>query len=302
VNNTPLSAPLVSLSLPSKTFLVGEYAVLANYPCAIIATEPRFRLSVFMLPERNVACVYEGICLKGVLALLCHEISEKLQGYHFIFNDPHHGQGGFGASSAQYALLYYAYQKLLSHEVHITECLHQYRTHTKREKIRASGADLIGQLNGKLTLCCPADDYYEAPLEWPWPHLNATLFKTSYKIATHEHLSTLSDFPKNTLGQITKTSIEAIKIKDAGAFIKSIQMFSEALSEAALYCDETLRLLEEINRSPFVLAAKGCGALGADVILVLIENKNRAAFREWIQKLPLKYASDVQNLSRGLST
>jgi len=90
------------LSVPGKTFLVGEYLALSGGPSLLVATEPRFVLRVkAVAPRGRAAHPFAAASPAGRYLSRVIRDSEM-----FEFQDPHQGAGGLGASSAQFALLY----------------------------------------------------------------------------------------------------------------------------------------------------------------------------------------------------
>ena len=298
--NNLTSDQTLHVSVPSKTFLLGEYAALANQPCVLIATDPRFSLSVVTLDNSKATCEYQCFSTAGAVSTLCNEMNQQLTGYRFTFSDPYEAQGGFGASSAQYLLLYWAYAYLTDSPVRINMCVKTYRQHASIDNIPPSGADIMTQFNGGITVCWPQQNRLEKSKPWPFEHITAVLLKTRHKVATHQHLKTLTDFPAEQLGQISKAGIKAIKAVDQAAFIDAIKVFSAALYQAQLTCQTTQDLLEKLNDNPTVLATKGCGALGADVIIAIVETHQLNQFLDTIKSLPLDYVSDSQQLAAGI--
>src|SRR4051812_36096175 len=89
----------LKLSVPAKTFLVGEYLALSGGPSLVITTLPRFELETDPQALRNpfafaspAGKLWESDPLKPKLK----------------FRDPFEEAGGLGASTAQFALLYAA--------------------------------------------------------------------------------------------------------------------------------------------------------------------------------------------------
>ena len=89
------------MSVPSKTFLLGEYSILNGGRALLINNEPRFSCSLVPTEDSKGA---QGFSQLGAAARLLQDID--LSGYSLHFQDPHEGQGGFGASGAQYIFAY----------------------------------------------------------------------------------------------------------------------------------------------------------------------------------------------------
>ena len=286
----------MQLSAPSKTFLLGEYAVLANHPCLLLSTAPRFCVLVSKQNNQHAPCQYENFSTQGPVKALQTDVNAQLQGYRFVFVDPYQGTGGFGASCAQYGLLYQAYSQLTQQNTDPLDCLKHYVKHG----LSGSGAALISQFNGGITLFDPAKQQYKA-LSWPWQHITAVLLKTQQTVPTHVHLDTLPSQSYDALACITRSGLNALEQADDHALITAVREFNHTLIIMGLSCDNTKNLCQQLMNCPFVLATKGCGALGADVILTIVPTDTLELFRTWLQPLPLTYISDTQQLEHGLS-
>jgi hypothetical protein len=64
---------------------------------------------------------------------------------------------------------------------------------------------------------------------------------------------------------------EAWQKKDKMLFSSAVQSFGDGLAALGLLAPASLPALAEARALPGVLAAKGCGAMGADVLLLLQE-------------------------------
>lgn len=110
------------------------------------------------------------------------------------------------------------------------------------------------------------------------------LFHTNQKLATHEHLNHL-ELPKNlsNLQQTADKTFKAFLSNDARQFCHGINSYSKTLSEYKLIAPHTSEIINKLQRHPFVLATKGCGAMGADVFMVLCDPENKTAISEQLQ-------------------
>src|SRR5262245_22216155 len=90
------------LSAPGKAFILGEYAVLGGLPAVIAAVPPRFQL-------RAGESTGHGFHAESPAGRLLEYTSAKGVAIPPLeFGDPLKGAGGFGASTAQFALVYLA--------------------------------------------------------------------------------------------------------------------------------------------------------------------------------------------------
>lgn len=74
--------------------------------------------------------------------------------------------------------------------------------------------------------------------------------------------------PTQALSEILRSALVAIKEKNSVQFLRQTILYTEALYRAGLQSPETMALIGKIATRPNVLCARGCGALGADVIAV----------------------------------
>ena len=96
---------MFKFSVPSKTFIIGEYAVLEGGPGILIGTAPRFDAFVQENVE-NAESVIEGLSSHGPAMDFLKDHLDLFSKYSMKFHDPHNGKGGLGWSSAQFVLLY----------------------------------------------------------------------------------------------------------------------------------------------------------------------------------------------------
>jgi mevalonate kinase len=103
------------LSVPSKTYLTGEYAVLVGGSALVLNTGPRFELrasrksAVSGSQAQSVAIgdgVVAGIPEAAPAVGWLKQREPLLRGWQLEFIDPHAGRGGFGASGAQFVLVH----------------------------------------------------------------------------------------------------------------------------------------------------------------------------------------------------
>jgi hypothetical protein len=162
-----------------------------------------------------------------------------------------------------------------------------------------SGADLIGQFHGKITYFHKQAQLVES-VGWPFDDLSLLLLRTGQKIATYDHLQNLGDFPIARLSTLTLQALDGLKEANADRFISAINDYRRALKHANLTLPHTTALIKALNTPIKALAIKGCGAMGADVILLVIPKSERAHFVEKINQLKLAVVADENDISIGL--
>lgn len=188
--------------------------------------------------------------------------SENLKG-SIKFTDPHGGKGGFGCSGAEF-LSCWSFKNSMSERDAFA-----WKAWRESRKFPGSGADILTQAYGmnKKEHFFLGINMEEEKLHTIPSHLGIllSLFRTGQKIPTHEHLKTLPPIPAS-LAQITERGIKALEQGEKENFIQCVTEYGKALKNLGLLCDYSQNVLAELSN---VLAAKGCGAMGADVLLVL---------------------------------
>ncbi|MBE6447430.1 MAG: hypothetical protein E7015_03020 [Alphaproteobacteria bacterium] len=254
----------MNLFAGSKTFLVGEYGVLFGGSCVVLITPPEFSLEIIK-GETSLRGISK--LSPGYRFYKCHE--EAFKNFSIKFSDPYNGKGGFGASSAQYSLLYKAYLKITSCQFDLDKFLDEYRDLASSNRgISPSGADCLAQFNNFSTYYDPSKKVIQQ-LEIDFPNLDFCIFKTKTKISTHEHLRRLPKINTNELNHISDQVYQSILSKNESKFCENLQKFFQELQSMKLVLSSTSDLVSEISNIPGVYVAKGCGALSADTILVI---------------------------------
>lgn len=288
-------------SVPGKTFLAGEYLALQGGPTLVFLSEPRFELHV-QKGHGGLGVIHP----ESPAGLFVRQYPEIFSQYDLDFVDPYQGRGGFGASTAQFLGVYAFKLKVLNPEINLTaelqwqDLLEAYFAHAwKGEGQRPSGADLVGQYAGQLTVFEKRSESLSA-LKWPFADLDFYLLHTGNKVATHEHLKNLPAFDASGLLMSFAKIRESLQEKNSSGFVLGITAYASVLKELNFTCPETLSLLGEILNVPNVLTAKGCGALGADVVLVLTSKNNGAALKQYCENKHLSIISSSDQIASGL--
>lgn len=288
-------------SIPGKTFLAGEYLALHEGPSLVFLSQPQFELRVQKGTGKHTSFHSESPA-----GLFIDKHPDFFAEFDLEFFDPLKGKGGMGASTAQFLSLYALWlskevpqqdmEKLFDYK-HLLEAY--YSCAWQGQGLRPSGHDLLGQLKGSFSFIDKSKGLISVK-GWPFEDLEMHLLHTGNKIATHEHLKDLKSFSSADLLK----SFEMIKDSfDEGAsknLIAGIQSYAQALQELNFTCAQTLELLQNLYNLPGVLAAKGCGALGADVVLVLTQKNNSAALSEYCSTHGLSLLASDKDMSLGL--
>ncbi|MGE3975090.1 MAG: hypothetical protein AB7F59_11250 [Bdellovibrionales bacterium] len=286
---------MYQLSVPSKTFLVGEYVALQGGPALVLNTEPRFQLmvtdrvpgtSTFHTQHTDLRRT-ENPYIQRILA------DNFFDSYDFGFQDPFYGRGGLGASSAQLVMLlgFKAWKLTGQWEIsEILSCLRQF------DGYRGSGYDAISQLTGGVSHIESGCEHYKAT-EWPWLDYEPILIRGPKKTVTHEHLAELKEKNLVTLHNISRETIKSYIDKNLEGFAKGISDFSEEQSRLGLLSSETQTAIETFKADSMVKVARGCGALGSDTLMLIV---NRRRNPRWDLQLKEKHEVLPTLISRGL--
>ncbi|MCC7403721.1 MAG: hypothetical protein IT288_04915 [Bdellovibrionales bacterium] len=292
----------VRLSAPGKTFLIGEYAVLNGGEAWLCATGPRFELEIEV--GRGGSC--EGIHPSSPAGRWMRQQSSLFQTSCLRFVDPHSGKGGLGASSAQF-LMVCAWSLLAEvpinewpSVIHPQKIWQAYRAMASEgQGPTPSGADVMAQWMGGLT------QFQSQPFalhshSWPFAHLGFSLFRTSQKVATHQHLASLQgSFYGELKSSLAQTSV-AIQRGEESYFIEGIRKYGCKLQELGLLHPQVEPMVESLRQESRVLAVKGCGALGADILLVLHRPLDRQEIVKRATEVGLVFEAGVESLEQGL--
>lgn len=274
------------VSVPSKVFLLGEYAVLSGTPAWIATLPPRFALREDSSSKWTPHPDSPAGRLIASSAISKSEFLKSLE-----FDDPQGGVGGLGASTAQFAALYFL------NELHqggnptaanwrdVWRCYQESQTPQQR----GSGADLIAQwiggiceVEGLASTHTPATRSLSTLWDWSaFLIFSTTQTDPTRKVATHSHLAELrarGGLPQTVVAELAavlKRAQDALALDSLGRG-KSARHLGECLTQYAEILRrngcESPRTTEDrqiLSQFPGVLGVKGCGALQSDTLIVL---------------------------------
>lgn len=250
-------------SIPAKTFLLGEYAAVIDGSALVLTTSPCFTV------ELVAAEIAKGIHAASPAGLWWSRHSIPNHGLQW--HDPYHGQGGLGASSAQFLGAYMASCHLLNLEFNSKAMLDgYYQCAWGGEGLRPSGYDVLAQTKNA---CVYINRYNKVIESYPWSFkdIGFMLLHSGEKLATHYHLKSMS-LPDGVhlLSQIVERAKEAMLSADSERFIGAINDYQERLRNMHLLARHSQQQIDLLKNDKSILAAKGCGALGADVLLIIV--------------------------------
>lgn len=249
--------------IPAKSFLVGEYAAVAGGSAIVLTTAPCFELAIV-----NDSLMH-GIHPESPAGQwwLHHRI--PMQG--LLWRDPYEGKGGLGASSAQFIGAYLASCHLLHIKPNLEALLDAYYQFAwKGEGLRPSGYDVLSQVQNRCVYINRQNNSMET-YNWVFEEVAFLLLHSGQKLATHYHLQqmTLPD-SINELSAITEQARRAFEQANPHALVEAVNNYQQTLINCNLVAPHSLQHIQSFRRQEDILAVKGCGALGADVLLLIV--------------------------------
>lgn len=265
-----------SISVSGKIFLCGEYSVLFGGPAILCLTEKRFALKDTDLSKGfflSLAEIHPESPAGRLFRTLSDEQKIKLNS--FYFEDPFCGRGGFGASTAQFALLWDHINGVHTKKNTDESWKSIYHDYLDlfMEAPKPSGADLVAQVNGGGCIYFNPTRQEVKTIDLPSYFKNTYIFSAAHKenrkIKTHEHINDIEKIPNESLSILSETTEEIFfSIQDLGAYINGIKKYVEELKNLNLVHPGALEDMNLLNKVPGVLYSKGCGALLSDAIIV----------------------------------
>lgn len=255
--------------IPAKTFLVGEYAAVLGGPALVLTTTPCFEVT---LVDGNH---HEGIHPDSPAGQwwASHRIPDK----GLMWRDPYEGKGGLGASSAQFLGTYLASCHLLhikpSHKVLLDA---YYQSSWRGEGLRPSAYDLLAQsqhrcvyVNRKLGIMQSYD--------WVFDDIAFLLVHSGQKLMTHYHLQRISlPDSMHELSVVAESARTAFEQGCSDQLIAAVDAYQQHLTARGLVAQHSLEHLQALKLKKNILTAKGCGAMGADVLLLIVAKDSLA--------------------------
>ncbi|MDR2267940.1 MAG: hypothetical protein LBD81_00625 [Holosporaceae bacterium] len=269
-------------SAKSKTFLVGEYAVLFGGGAVLLATDPEFQLIVNKIDSREA--ILTGMIESSPGFLFFREYKSVFDHLEIKFLDPHGGRGGFGASSAQYVLLYKLYSHLTGKPIQLETFLNEYKHFAGGGCVAPSGADCVLQLHNRHVYFDSRDNHLEL-LNWNFPNIEFAIFPTNTKVQTHNHIQNLPFIDVSDLNVCVDGVKKSFLLGNVEMLSKNIMDFSHAIIKKKLAVKEVRHVIDLLLYTDGVLAAKGCGAMLADTIVVLLQKKKKKIVLEAIKTI-----------------
>ena len=311
--------------VPSKSFVVGEYAVLEGGPALLAVTGECFQCSLSEFKNSEVFKPHEKSPAGGLIKIWS-DSGGRIPDLFFF--DPHHGRGGFGRSTAEFICLSRALQhthssgefknilesclSLLGLEStnkfdlqnsldlwKIYRQLHQYF-----DQALPSGADVVaqneaskkGQLHEGFYKLQIINNPSSIKVESVKPKnalgIKLSFFKTPWDEPTHLHLKSLKNKNYKRLKEVSEEAISFFEAGERREFVLSVSLFRKELEALNLMDTNCLKQVKELLQNEELLASKGCGALGKDVILI-VEPSHQVSKKYLSQDFKLKMQLEI---------
>ncbi len=280
------------IQVPGKIFISGEYAALKGLPALTVAVDPVFEFRT----DLQAMAAFHPDSPAGL-------VNPFLRGH---FEDPYKGIGGLGRSTAEFIAA-----TVESVQVRKPwDLWRAYREVVARIQNTPSGVDLLTQATGGYCAIRTRTQSLEK-LSWNFQSLDWMALVTGHKVKTHEHLSQKFELGWQWVEDLNQKITEAFKDANEAEFIHLMKEWRQFLFENQLETQRTTELIELFLEIPGVVAAKGCGAMGSDVIFVLYQKEQKSLLEKtidfWnpahvihssqVNTEGLKVLSEVENLS-----
>lgn len=279
-------------SVPSKTFIVGEYHALNGGLSLVACTGPRFTLKATR--AQSTQPPFHPHSPAGRWATRHRPLLQDLQ---LHFTDPHQNQGGLGRSSAEFCLLWALTQTLQNANPNAPPACHT--DYLSCLNTPASGVDVLAQQHGGLCALTSNHSIHQVCI-WPWEDIDFLIVRTGHNLPTHQHLQTFNYPDTQELGRCAKLTVNALLAHQLTRFCDSVNTYGDQLEQLDLSCKPTQILRRECAKLEGVLAVKGCGAMGADTLLLVIQRARRADLMAWLNAHSRLCVATQSDLSHGL--
>lgn len=279
-------------SIPAKTFFLGEYAAIAGAPAILLTTTPCFELTLTNEPG------LQGIHPDSPAGQFWMQQRPTDKG--LLWYDPYHGRGGMGASSAQWLGAWYASNQLQKKQITQQGMLDAYfQSAWQGVGVRPSGYDILAQSLHACVFIHRQQEQCET-YAWPFTDLAFILVHTGEKLATHHHLQALTlTSQMSTLAEIVQSAKSAFESADSTQVIDAVNAYHQHLFKLDLVATHSLHLMELLQKNPDVLAIKGCGAMGADVLLMLVPQNRLKENCNHLRTMKMDILATSEDLYQG---
>lgn len=292
------------LQIPGKTFCCGEYAALVGGPAILVATKPGFEIRFIKKTVKTVNPFHH----QSPAGAYFDQHASFFSNWTIEFQDHYNGRGGFGASTAQFLGLAYfkASQDASINQIQKRvwddyQAVNKTLTPELGVSQLPSGYDLWAQMIGGVSLVkrlsmVPKSAFENQRTEWPFNDMDFIIVPTGFKVATHTHLGELNTDSLESLSATSQRVVDAWKVADSAQFIGTMNAWQQALGNLNLVHSKTIELVYSLSRHREILFAKGCGALGADILFIVFKRGAHNAIKTILSEMKLNEAYDCADL------
>ena len=287
---------VIEISCPAKTFILGEYAVLDGGPAIVLNTAPRFACRIQKTSKANLLDLAENSPAGQWVRKNPHDFQNTL----LEWSNPYKKKGGLGFSSAQFNILY-AYSFILRegiiNQIKPQDIWRSYRS-LQFEGFLPSGADVITQWVGGVSVF-EQDPLSVETLTSSFPDLHCLVLQTGDHFETYKYLKNFQLSDVSYLKKISQQGVQAIKKRDEIAFIEAINDYRKALQEKNYITTKSRETINKLLKIKAIQACKGCGAMGAETLIVLYKKEDEEEVKKEVSFL--ECVTDGNQLTYGVT-
>jgi hypothetical protein len=279
----------MTYTVPAKTFLIGEYSALVGGSVLGLATGPGFEVQYNAMTDHKFPFHADSPAGK-----LYFQNKNLLNKSRITLTEKFKNLGGFGKSTAEYLSALIPLLELKSEN--FNQIRKQYQALSSGS---ASGADLAIQYFGKVTYFDGLHNCYSS-VDWKFKDYDFILVSTGNKLKTHEHVSSLNldDIKKFPL--VSDPIVQLYFNDSAQIFFQGLKEWSTFLAGQGLQSPLSLHIKNSLESNADVICAKPCGAMGADVIMVICEMDKSTHVQKVISEMNLVVQGTSKNLIPGV--
>ena len=226
--------------------------------------------------------------------------SNDFHGTQLDWFDSYEKKGGLGFSSAQFNILY-AYSFILREgsidQIKPQEIWRSYRN-LQFEGFLPSGADVITQWVGGVSVF-EQDPLSVETLTSSLPDLHCLVLRTGVYFETHKYLKNFELSDVSNLKNISQQGVQAIKQRDETAFIEAVNDYRKALQAKNFITQQSQEILNKLINIKAIKACKGCGAMGAETLIVFYKKEDEEEVKKEVSFLDC--VTDGNKLTYGVT-
>ncbi len=296
-----------NLSVPGKTFLLGEYAVLKGGSCIGFGSNPGFKIELSNKGTHFINQIHNqsaaGMFLKKIKTYENESYDFLLNVFEtYEFKNPYI-LGGFGASTAEWVICKYLYEKVfkknnfLNKQQELQNWFQSYQNcFLENPNKRPSGADLLIQILGGLRFIKMDLQLYYKNIGENFIHSKSyfSLISTSFKLKTHDHLQLIStsEIGQKKVSDLVMPSHECAKAFALGDFLvqqEALKEYSDRLQIFELMDPNVIQLKDflqkKLSQKFKNIYVKPCGAMGVDVLCIHVHKDHQENLKMYFNQL-----------------